>query len=97
VWLRSFLQDLNLTSRVDDPIEILRDNIAVIQFAKDSKFYRKTKHIKRHYYFARDAIKTKENVIKYIPTQKMIGNPLTKSTPVDAFKAHMLNLGPYRV
>jgi len=26
IWLRSFLQDLNLTLKVDDPVELLCDN-----------------------------------------------------------------------
>ena len=59
IWLRSFLQDLNLTPKLDDPIELLCDNTAAIQFAKDLKFHRKAKHIKRRYHFVRDAIKTK--------------------------------------
>ena len=64
MWLKSFLQHFNLTPRVHDPIKMLHDNIATIQFGKDPKFHRKTKHIKRHYHFARDAIKTREIVIK---------------------------------
>ena len=66
IWLRSFLQVLNLTPKVDDPIELLYDNTIAIQFAKDPKFHRKTKHIKRRYHFVRDAINTKEIAIKYI-------------------------------
>ena len=49
MWLRSFLQDLNLTPRVDDPIEMLCDNTTAIQFAKDPKFHRKTKYINKRY------------------------------------------------
>ena len=97
IWLRSFLQDLNLTPKVDDPIELLCDNTAAIQFAKDPKFHRKTKHIKRHYHFVRDAIKSNEMAIKYISTNKMIANPLSKPIPRDAFKYHMLSLGLRRV
>jgi len=97
MWLRSFLQDLNLTPKVDDRVEMLCDNIVAIQFAKDLKLHRKTKHIKRRYHFVRDVIKTKEVVIKYIPTNKMITDPLTKSIPRDAFKAHSLSLGLHRV
>ena len=41
----------------------------------------------------RDAIKTKEVAIKYIPTDKMIVDPLTKSIPRNAFKVHSLSLG----
>ena len=47
----SFLQNPNLTPRVDDLIEITCDNIANIQFARDQKFHRKTTHIKRRYSF----------------------------------------------
>jgi len=71
IWLKSFLQDLNLTPRVDNPIEMLCDNTPTIQFAKDLKFYRKTMHTKRCYHFIRDIIKTKEISIKYISTNKM--------------------------
>jgi len=93
MWPRSFLQDLNLTSRADDPVEMLCNNTTAIQFAKDPKFHRKTKHIKRHYHFVRDARKTKEVAIKYIPTNKMIADPLTKPILGDAFKAHSWSLG----
>ena len=86
--LKSFLQDLILTPKVDEPVELLCNNTAAIQFANDPKFHRKTKHIKRRYYSMRDAIKTKEIVIKYIST---------KQIPRDAFKSHMLSLGFRRV
>ena len=97
IWLKRFLRDLNLTPKVDDPVELLCEDTAAIQFAKDPKFHRKTKHIKRRYHFVRDAIKSKEIVIKYISTNKMITNPLTKPIPRDAFKSHMLSLGLHRV
>jgi len=76
---------------------MLCDNTAAIQFAEDPKFHRKTKHIKRHYHFVRNSIKTKKVVIKYVSTNKMIVNLLTKSIPRDAFKAHSLSLGLHRV
>lgn len=41
----------------------------------------------------RDAIKKKEVVIKYIPTNKMIVDPLTKPIARGAFRAHMKSLG----
>ena len=49
IWLRSFLQDLNPTPKVDD-----------LKFAKVLKFHRKTKHIKRCYHFVRNIIKDKD-------------------------------------
>jgi len=49
--LRSFLQDLNLTPVVNDPIKMLCHNTIAIQFAKDLKFHWKVKHNKRCYPF----------------------------------------------
>jgi len=92
ILLRSFFNDLNLTSRVDDPIKMSCDNTASIQFAKDLKFHWNTKHIERHYYFVRDIIKTKEIAIKCISINKMIVDPLIKPIPRDAFKYHGLGL-----
>jgi len=50
IWLKRFLRDLNLTLEVDGPVELCY-NTTAIQFAKDPKFHRKTKHIKRCYRF----------------------------------------------
>ena len=76
---RSFLHDLNLTPRIPDPVEMLCDNTAAVQFTKDSKFHRKTKYIKRHYHFVQEVVKTKKIVIKYISINKMIADLLTNS------------------
>ena len=97
MWLRSFLQDLNLTPKVDDRVEMLCDNIVAIQFAKDLKLHRKTKHIKKYYHFVPNTIKTKEVAINYISTNKMIADPLTKPIPRVTFKVHVLSLGLYSV
>lgn len=93
MWLRSFLQDLDLTPKVDEPVEMHCDNTAAIQFAQDPKFHRKTKHIKRRYHFVRNAIKNKEVAIKYISTNEMIVDPLTKPIARDVFRAHVKRLG----
>ena len=66
------------------------DNTASIQFAKDPKFHKKAKHIKRHYHFVQDTIKWKEVAINYICISKMIVDPLTKPIPREAFKAHVV-------
>ncbi|XP_074271684.1 secreted RxLR effector protein 161-like [Silene latifolia] len=93
MWLRCFLRDLKLTPKVDEPVEMFCDNTAAIQFAQDPKFHKKTKHIKRRYHFVRDAIKNKEIAIKYISTNKMIADPLTKPIARDVFRAHVRSLG----
>jgi len=72
IWFKNFLQDPNLTPRIDNPVEIMCDNTTAIQFTRDPKFHRKTKHIKSPYHFVRNAIEDIEVVIKYISTRRMI-------------------------
>jgi len=76
---------------------LLCENTAAIQFAKDPKFHRKTKLIKRHYHFVRNAIKEKEVAIKYSSTSRTIVDPLTKPIPKDTCKAHMMSLGLHTI
>jgi len=70
----------------------MRDKTLAIQFAKDLKFHLKSKQINRHYHFMQDIIKTKEIVIKYITSNKMVATLLTKLIPRDTFDAYKLNL-----
>ena len=41
IRLRSFLHDLNLTNRIDDPVELMCSNTTAIQFTRDPKFHRR--------------------------------------------------------
>ena len=52
IWLMSFLWDLNLNPRVYDPIDTICNSTIAIQFIKDMKLHRKTKHIKTCYLYA---------------------------------------------
>ena len=80
IWLRSFLQDLRLTPRVDDPIELMYDNTAVIQFARIRSFTGKI-GILRGFIILSETPSKKKVVIKYTSTSKMVADPLTKPIP----------------
>jgi len=73
------------------------DNTIAIQCTLNITFHRKTKHIKRHCHFVRDATKGKEIAIKYISTSKMIVDPLLKAILRYAFKAYIMNLGLHKL
>ena len=49
--------------------------------------------ILRGVFFVRDAIKLKEVIMKFLSTNKMVAASLTKPTPRDVFKTHMMSLG----
>jgi len=92
MWFMSCLPDLDLSPRVHDPVEKLRDNTATTCFVKDSRFHWNIKHIRHCYHFVQEAINTKQITIKYIPTNNMIVDLLTKPIRGNAFKAHTLSV-----
>ena len=76
LWLISTLKELN---NPIDSIQLLKDNQAAIQVLRNpGKFHPRTKHINIRYHFVRDEINKNDIEIKYIPTNDMIADFLTK-------------------
>ena len=97
VWLRSFLQHLEIVKTALEPMTIFCDNSAALAMAKDPKYHGKTKHIKKRYQYIRDVIIEKDVVLKHISTSNMLANPLTKPIARDVFVKHVRSLGLYRM
>ena len=76
---------------------IFCDNTAVLAVAKDSKYNGKTKNIKKRYHYIRDAIIDKDVVLKYISTNNIVADPLTKPIAKDVFIRHVKSLGLCRM
>ncbi|KAK2965259.1 hypothetical protein RJ640_015757 [Escallonia rubra] len=56
VWLKRFLQQLEIVPHVTDPMTIYCDSMAALGYAKDPKYHGKTKHIETRYQFIRDRV-----------------------------------------
>ena len=97
VWLRSFLQHLEIVKTALEPVIIFCDNTAALVVAKDSKYHGKTKHIKKRYHYIRDAIIENDMVLKHIFTSNMVADPLTKPIVRDVFVKHVRSLGLSRM
>ena len=97
VWLRSFLQHLEIFKSALEPVTIFYDNTTALAVAKDPKYHGKTKHIKKRYHYIRDAIIDKDVVLKYISTNNMVADPLTKPIARDVFIRHVKSLGLCRM
>ena len=50
VWLRSFLQYLEIVKTALKHVTIFCDNTTALVMAKDPKYHEKTKHIKKRYH-----------------------------------------------
>ena len=97
IWLKSFLQHLEIVKTALEPMTIFCDNTTALAVAKDPKYHRKTKHIKKRYHYIRDVIIKKDMVLKHISTSNMVADPLTKPIARDVFVKHVRSLGLCRM
>ena len=79
------------------PVIIFYDNIDALAVAKDLKYHKKIKHIKKRYHYIRDVIIKNDAVLKHISTSNMVVDPLTKPIARDVFVKHVRSLGLCRM
>ena len=97
VWLKRFLQDLEVVKTTFEPVTLYCDSIAILTYAKDPKYNGKTKHIQIRYHFVIEMIMQNEMVLKHILTNQMVANPFTKPIAKDAFARHVRSLSICRM
>ena len=97
VWLRRFLQYLEIVKTASEPVTIFCDSMAALACAKDPKYHGKTKHIQIRYHYVRDMVAQKEVILKHISTSEMVADPLTKPIARDVFIRHVKSLGLCRM
>ena len=56
VWLKRFVEDLEINISATSLVTVYCDNQAVISFSKDAKYHSKSKHIETKYNFIRDIL-----------------------------------------
>ena len=66
---------------------------AAIAYAKDPKYYGRSKHIETRYHFIRDIIAQGQIVIKFASTDDMIADPFTKPLVRNVFHKQVRGLG----
>ena len=57
VWMKEFISDLGVIPSALGPMKIFCDNTGAIALAKESRFHKRTKHIKRRFNFICDQVK----------------------------------------
>ena len=88
VWMKQFMKDLGVVPSALDPMTLFCDNTGAIALAKEPRFHkrtrhikRRTRHIKRHLNSIRDYIKEEEINIYKVHTDLNVADPLTKPLP----------------
>ena len=81
VWMKEFISNLGVIPSALGPIKIFCDNTGAIALAKESRFYKRTKHIKRRSNSIYHQVSEGDIEICKIQTDLNVADPLTKSLP----------------
>jgi hypothetical protein len=80
-WLRKFLANFGFS--LSDATVIFEDNQGCIALAKNPIAHERTKHIDIRYHFVREQIEAKTIDVRYISTEDMLADLLTKGMTKD--------------
>lgn len=91
VWVRYLLPELG--QGLDGPTTIQGDNMGAIALAKNPIDHKRTRHINVSYHFVRELIANGTLAFKYIPTNEMVADGLTKALTPAKFEGFVDMLG----
>ncbi|KAF7543877.1 hypothetical protein G7Z17_g10388 [Cylindrodendrum hubeiense] len=75
-WIRSFMAELGIP--LTSPLVIFADNQSSIKLAHNPEYHARTKHIAVHHHYVREAVANGDVEIRYISTDEMAADGLTK-------------------
>ena len=93
VWMKEFISNLAVIPSASGPMRIFCDNTGAIALAKESRFHKRTKHIKRRFNSIRDLVQVGDIEICKIHTDLNVEDPLTKPLPRAKHDQHQSSMG----
>ena len=93
VWMKEFISDLGVIPSASGPMKIFCDNTRAIALAKESRFHKRTKHIKGHFNSIRNQVKEGDIEICKIHTDLNVADPLTKPLSRAKHDQHLDSMG----
>lgn len=91
IWLQRLLEELKVPNVM--PIELLCDNQATINIAKNPVHHDRTKHVEIDRHFIKEKIEMEVIKLNYIPTNSQIADIFTKALPRSQFENMCSKLG----
>ena len=91
--MKQFMSDLGVVPSALDPINLFCDNTRAIALAKEPRFHKRTRHIKRRFNAIRDYIKEEDINICKVHTDLNVADPLTKPLPRAKHDQHQNCMG----
>ena len=91
--MKEFISNLGVIPSASGPMKIFCDSTGAIALAKESRFHKRTKHIKRRFNSIRDQVKEGYIEICKIHTDLNVADPLTKPLPRAKHDQHQDSMG----
>ena len=91
--MKEFISDLGIIPSASGPMKIFCDNTGAIALAKESRFHKRTKHIKRRFNSISDQVKEGDIEICKRHTYLNIVDPLTKPLSRAKHDQHQDSIG----
>ena len=91
--MKEFISNLGVIPSASGRMIIFCDNTGAIALAKESRFHKRTKHIKRRFNSIRDQVKEGDIEICKIHTDLNVADPLTKPLPRAKHDQHQDSMG----
>ena len=93
VWMKEFIYDLVVIPSALGPMKIFCDNTGAIALAKESRFHKRTKHIKRRFNSIHNQVKEGDIEICKIHLDLNVADPLTKPLTRAKHDRHQDSMG----
>ena len=93
VWMKQFMTDLGVVPSVLNPMTLFCDNTGAIALAKEPRFHKRTRHIKRCFNSICDAVKEEDINICKVHMDLNVADPLTKPLPRAKHDQHQNSMG----
>ncbi|CAL9111403.1 unnamed protein product [Musa textilis] len=97
VWMKKFIIDLGVVPSNEESIPLYCDNNEAITQAKELRSHQKSKHVLRRFHLIREIVTRKDVVVKRVPSEDNIADPLTKPLSQIVFERHKGLMGTRHV
>ena len=91
--MKEFITDLGVIPSASGVMALFCDNTGAIAIAKEPRFHKKTKHIKRRFNSIRGYIQHGDIDIRKVHTDLNVAYPLTKPLPRAKHDQHQISMG----
>ena len=93
IWMKEFITDLAVIPNASGPMTLFCDNTGAIALAKEPRFHRNTRHIKRRFNSIRESVQNGDIEICKVHTDRNVADPLTKPLPRAKHDQHQNFMG----